>query len=242
VFTVIVGTCLVYGLGAAPLARTLGVAEPEPRGILLVGSQQWLLALADALSEMGPPVAVLATGHYRLVDRHRTWRLLTVPATDPAVPEVLGSVRSAVVVSLDDEHNALALARCLEVLARREVYLLPADAERTRATHAGEPAGAAMPFEPLDELEGGGEAAPARAWERRPFAPGLSQRQVEAAYASGGMRLLAGPGPLADDDLVLAICGEGGHVDLAPRGKTLQAGETAIVVGPSPPPAAPDGD
>ena len=30
VFLVIVGTCLVYGLGAAPLARALGVTEPEP--------------------------------------------------------------------------------------------------------------------------------------------------------------------------------------------------------------------
>ena len=44
VFTVICVTVLVASLGALPLARRLGVAKPRPNGVVLVGSQHWVLA------------------------------------------------------------------------------------------------------------------------------------------------------------------------------------------------------
>ena len=209
VFLVIVGTCLVYGLGAAPLARALGVTEPEPTGILLVGHQPWLLALADLLAELGEDVRVLASDQRHLEGTAKGWRLLTMAATDHRVLDELRSVRTAVLASHDAEHNALALTRCIEVLARREIYVLPADDAPapghrvlrdlarggpadtdTGAGAPGEPMDPFSPTDPLEDLVAPGdieeieaELVPASAsgWERRPFAPGRPSAQSRNA-------------------------------------------------------------
>lgn len=242
VFSVIVGTCLVYGLGSPPLARALGVAEPDPDEVLLIGAQPWLFAFADALRSQGAAVTVLATGA-RPPEPAPRWRLMTVALVDPSVSEVLRATRSAVITSRDHEHNGLALARCLEVLPRKEVYVLPAAEDRSARPHddpvaaggaastslAGETGGLAE-LEEIDELERL-EAAPARAWERRPFTPGTTQRAIEAAHARGGMRVVVGPWTPRDGELVLATWGVDGHLDLAPRRGPVRAGTTAVLAG-----------
>ena len=58
VFGVILGTGVVYGLTAKPVARTLGVTQPAPRGVGLVGNSSWLLDLARQLQNAGVPVLV----------------------------------------------------------------------------------------------------------------------------------------------------------------------------------------
>jgi NhaP-type Na+/H+ or K+/H+ antiporter len=50
-FTMIIGTVLLQSLTARPLARLLGVAEPSPRGFLIVGANPFSRALATALQE-----------------------------------------------------------------------------------------------------------------------------------------------------------------------------------------------
>jgi NhaP-type Na+/H+ or K+/H+ antiporter len=126
VFVVIVGTCVVYGLAAAPLAKRLGLALPDPRGVVLVGAQGWTLSLADRLAELGVPTAVVATGRFELRDRERGWRLFTAPMVTSGVDAAFDGARSAVIASIDDEHNAVALSRCLEDLSRAHVHVLPA--------------------------------------------------------------------------------------------------------------------
>jgi NhaP-type Na+/H+ or K+/H+ antiporter len=251
VFTVIVGTCLIYGLAAPPLARRLKVAEPEPRGILLVGHQPWLLALADLLSELGESVTVLASGQTQLDASPHAWRLLTVPVLDRAVSDVLDSTRTAVLASHDDEHNALALSRCLDALARKEILLLPgedgthhrpgrraADALAASSTDADagdapdlvDPLGPVDDFEQIEELEAEIQAAPARGWERRPFAPGTTQRSLAAAYEAGGLRVVTVPDAAAGE-LVLAIWGDDGILDLAPTPRARRAATAMVVAG-----------
>jgi len=244
VFTVIVGTCLIYGFGSPLVARALDVCEPEPDRLLLVGDQPWLLALADLLSDCGQPVTVLASGQPRLARFPHPWLLLTVPVVDPTIHDALGSIRSAVLASSDDEHNALALTRCLEVLPRKEVYMLPAEERRGRSpADAGSVpahlAGSEGPVsdealdevDELEELEVELEAAPARGWERRPFAPGTSQLQVEAAYEAGGLHVITGPRPVADGEVLLAVWPISGTLDLAPRRRSVGEGEIAVVAG-----------
>ncbi|MAM95392.1 sodium:proton antiporter [Parvibaculum sp.] len=51
-FTVIVTTVLLQSLTARPLARLLGVADPEPRGILIVGGNPVALAIATSLHKL----------------------------------------------------------------------------------------------------------------------------------------------------------------------------------------------
>ena len=52
-FTVIVGTVVFAGATAGPLARRLGVAEPEDRGVLILGSNPLSREIAAVLEEQG---------------------------------------------------------------------------------------------------------------------------------------------------------------------------------------------
>lgn len=52
-FLVIITTVLLQSITARPLARALGVAEEEPRGVLIVGSNMFSRAVAHALVDLG---------------------------------------------------------------------------------------------------------------------------------------------------------------------------------------------
>lgn len=57
-FLIILGTILLQSLTAGPIARWLGVAEPEPKGFLLVGATPFGLALARELQKNGLAVQI----------------------------------------------------------------------------------------------------------------------------------------------------------------------------------------
>ena len=46
-FLVIMGTVAIYGLVAAPLARWLELAVPNPQGVMFAGASPWARAIAD---------------------------------------------------------------------------------------------------------------------------------------------------------------------------------------------------
>ncbi|MBK1835335.1 cation:proton antiporter [Roseibacillus ishigakijimensis] len=60
-FIVIIGTVMVYGLLAVPLARGLGVAAKSTKGVLFAGADRWTRMLAKALNSDGHPVLLLDT-------------------------------------------------------------------------------------------------------------------------------------------------------------------------------------
>ncbi|MCU0311267.1 MAG: sodium:proton antiporter [Acidimicrobiales bacterium] len=246
VFLVIVGTCLVYGLSARPVARRLGVTSPDPSGVLLVGGEPWLLALADRLTEQGVDVTVAASGRYDLVGRTHPWRLLTAPILSDRLDVAFQGIRSAVIASPDDEHNAVALTRCLDDLSRKEVFVLPAHG-RTEAVTADSRIGRLR-----DLVIGGGgrtrkpdggdeelvEVAPATTWTRRPFGRGVTQQDLQRAFERGATVRTLAIGPDDDgaadaaigDAALLCLVTRAGHLDLAPRRSTFAAGDTLIVL------------
>ncbi|MCD9623555.1 cation:proton antiporter [Rhabdothermincola salaria] len=267
VFLVIVGTCLVYGVTAAPLARRIGVALPDPNGVLLVGSPPWLLSLADRLSEHDVDVSVVATNRYELAGRSHPWKLFTAPMMSARVDPAFAGVHSAVIAALDDEHNAVALARALEDLSRSDVFVLPASQRpatlqqpRTRwgriagriagplpqaatgptsAVGLGGDGGPGMgPVEGDEELV---EVAPAATWTRRPFAHGVTQRQLAQAFEEhGAVRAIEIDADATDARAVeavpegvilLCVLHSSGRLDLAPRRATVGPGDTVFVLG-----------
>ena len=58
VFTIIVGTVVIQSVSGGLLARLLGVANPEPNGVLVIGANPAALAIATALEAAGRPVLV----------------------------------------------------------------------------------------------------------------------------------------------------------------------------------------
>ncbi|MCP5548652.1 MAG: cation:proton antiporter [Akkermansiaceae bacterium] len=61
VFFVIMGTVAVYGLGAGPLSRRLGLSQGDATGILFAGADSWARLAAKALLDEGQRVMMVDT-------------------------------------------------------------------------------------------------------------------------------------------------------------------------------------
>ena len=62
VFTIIIGTVVIQGLTGRTLARALGIADPEPTGVLIVGANALALKYGEALQNAGHRVLLASTG------------------------------------------------------------------------------------------------------------------------------------------------------------------------------------
>ncbi len=139
VFLVIVGTVAVYGLTISPLARWLGLAQPDPQGILFVGAQPWVQRVAKALQSLGVSV-MLIDANARNVRSAKRADLTAQRANilaEGVIDEIdLSGIGRLLAVTPNDEVNALAALHFGEVFESDEVYQLPmrADGPKSAAT------------------------------------------------------------------------------------------------------------
>jgi NhaP-type Na+/H+ or K+/H+ antiporter len=131
-FTTIVGTVLVYGLTAAPVARKLGVAEARPQGILITGADPWIREIALALQGQGIKT-VLVDSNWAHLSAARLSGLRAVYSSvvsHYALDELdLGGIGRLFAMGPIDEFNTLAVQHLWEPFGRREVYQLAPDTE-----------------------------------------------------------------------------------------------------------------
>lgn len=133
-FMVIVGTVAVYGLGASPVARMLGLARSNPQGVVFAGAHSWARTIASALKEEGFDV-LLVDNNYFNVSRARL----------EGLPAYYGSVISEhlpkevdfdgmgrfVALTYNDDINSLAALHFTDIFGRGKVYqLCPEDEKR----------------------------------------------------------------------------------------------------------------
>ncbi|RME85667.1 MAG: hypothetical protein D6775_02180 [Caldilineae bacterium] len=127
-FLVIIGTVMVYGLTAGPMARRLGLAESDPQGLLFIGAHDWARALARFLQEEGVKVVLVDTNP-RHVFMARNEGLNAVQGNilyEEVVEEMdLGGIGRALALTSNDEVNALAVLHLADVFGRSHVYQLP---------------------------------------------------------------------------------------------------------------------
>ncbi len=222
-FGVIIGTVLVYGLLAAPLARRLRLAEPDPQGLLIVGAHDWARQIASLLHAHG--VRTL------LVDRNREHVLaarmdgLPAVAGDILAEETLdaldlGGIGRLLALTPNDGVNALACRHLAPLLGRSNVYQLP---------------GRGREHEPL----------PAHLRGRRLFRDDASFGELSRRFARGDV-LKATPltdqfdfeafrSRYGDDALVLFVLDDDGkvHIATADARPQPQSGQTLIALVPT---------
>lgn len=141
-FLVIVGTVLLQSVTARLLARGLGIAEPEPKGFLIVGANPVARAVGKALENQGfrtlltdtnwdnvraARMAGLASYYGNAVSEHADRHLDLV-----GIGRMLG-------LSPQRELNALAAMRYRTEFGRESVFTLPASAEKEPAEKAEVP-------------------------------------------------------------------------------------------------------
>jgi len=129
-FLVIIATVVVYGFTAAPLARRLGVAQPEPQGVLFVGAHPWARKIARELQEIGFQVR-LADSNRRNIVQARMAGLPTYfgsTLTEGALDHIdLNGIGNLLALTANDEVNSLSGLNFSEVLGADSVFQLPPD-------------------------------------------------------------------------------------------------------------------
>lgn len=125
VFIVIIGSVVVYGLGLPVLARALGMVSTGPPNALLVGGHPWVRALAAQLSAGGIPTTIWATSaesaESARADGLRV-READLLSREFELDEQLNSLDLALILTDNDEFNALASDRMREFLSATSVF------------------------------------------------------------------------------------------------------------------------
>lgn len=133
VFLVIIGTIVVYGFLAGPIARRLGLAEARANGVLIVGAHSVSRGLASALRDLEVTTMLVDTDPYnvtRSVALGLPARRLSV-LTEEATHELdLRGIGRILAMTPNDEVNALATSRFSRQFGRRETFQLAPNAEQ----------------------------------------------------------------------------------------------------------------
>ncbi len=124
-FAVIVGTVTIYGLGAAPLARRLGLAVRNPQGVLIVGAHRFARSLAVAISKQGFRVVLVDTNRENVRDARLAGldaSVANVLADDARDRLDLGGLGRMFAMTPNDEANALMTAETGDLFGRDKAY------------------------------------------------------------------------------------------------------------------------
>lgn len=126
-FLVVFSTVLIYGLGASPIAQRLGLAQPNPQGVLFVGAHAWSRAMAYALHRRGCPVLMVDSDWTSVCSA----RMAGLPAyhgsilAERTLDEInLSPLGRLLALTSNNEVNSLACLRLREIFGRRGVYQL----------------------------------------------------------------------------------------------------------------------
>lgn len=127
-FLMVVGTVSIYGLTAAYVAKWLGLAQPPPKGVLIIGAHSWSLAIAEALEKTGNPVLLLDTNWNNVNGAKQAG--LSALYTNALAEEVIDDVTMRqmghlLALTSNDEVNSLAALRFGELFGRQRIFQLP---------------------------------------------------------------------------------------------------------------------
>jgi NhaP-type Na+/H+ or K+/H+ antiporter len=131
-FAVIMATVVIYGLGAGPLAKYLGLAQSKQQGVLIVGAGLVEYSIAGALHRSGIPV-VMATTNRADEYRARMDGLDTfygnILNDDVDLELELTGIGRLLALTPNDEVNTLACHQFADLFGGSETYQLAEGAQ-----------------------------------------------------------------------------------------------------------------
>lgn len=194
VFTVIIGTVVVYGLASVPLARRLGLTGGRG-GYLIAGANPLGLAIARVLRAEDLPVLLVDTRTDRLNSAdHEGIPTLNASILSPFVRERIDTGRIGRLLALtpNEEVNSLAALHFTSLFGRQNVFQLtpePHSAARSPRNHDADPEpDPAVPLTAQIEAADVHEAGRSVALElhgRVLFGTGMTFRHFESLFHAG---------------------------------------------------------
>ncbi|MFW2334883.1 cation:proton antiporter [Ilumatobacter sp.] len=133
VFLIIIGTIVVYGFLAGPIARRLDLAEAHANGVLIVGAHAVARGLATALRDLEVKTMLVDTDPYnvtRSVALGLPARRMSVLTEEASHDLDLRGIGRILALTSNDEVNALATSRFSRQFGRRETFQLAPNEER----------------------------------------------------------------------------------------------------------------
>lgn len=127
IFAVIIGTVIVYGLSAGPLAARLGLAQPNPQGTLIIGAHAWAREIAEALNKAGFYILLVDTNWNnvtaaQMAGLNVTYGNVLSSQTDDLLD--LTGIGRVLALTSNDEVNALVSLKFANLFERANVFQL----------------------------------------------------------------------------------------------------------------------
>lgn len=222
-FLVIIGTVFVYGLFAAPLARWLKLAEPNPQGILFGGAEPWIRDVAAQVQSEGIQVLLVDTNYANVAAA----KMAGLPAECASVLSEhvreeldLAGIGRLLALTPNDEVNSLAVREFAHLFGRANVYqLTPWDEGSGRRTSIAEHLRGRLLFgEGLHHDELALRIAGGSAVKKTKLTEEFTFGDFQSRYGAATVMLF-----LIDESKRLTIC-------TADQASTPQAGQTIIAV------------
>ncbi|MEQ9619586.1 MAG: cation:proton antiporter [Deltaproteobacteria bacterium] len=126
-FLVITATVAVYGLTASPLARRLGIAKPNPQGVLIVGAHSWARTIAKFLHENSYQVTMVDSNWTNISAARQDGIKAyyeNILLEDVSEDIDLDDIGKLLALTPNDEVNSLAALHFIEYFGRSNVYQL----------------------------------------------------------------------------------------------------------------------
>src|SRR5690606_30008591 len=114
VITVLIGSIIVYGIGARWVGQRLQVAEPDRHGVLIVGAHHWAPQLASVLNKHGLRTLTVERDRAKAITARFAGQdtvhgsILSARVREDLDLEGIGQLLA---LTADDELNALAVER-----------------------------------------------------------------------------------------------------------------------------------
>ncbi len=233
-FCVIIGTVTIYGFLAPLLARRLGVATPNPQGVLFIGASKWIREVALLLRERDIHVYLIDTNRRNIANA----KLEGLPAYNGSALDErlldyinLGGLGKLLAATPNDWVNVLCVQRFAPLFGAVNCYQVTPtqDSRQSRDRHRS-----------LHGRWAFGERVTYSELERR-MAQGFVAKATTITVQFTPESFEAEHGP---DAIKLAILDERGRLTLMIAEKELvpKPGETLIALTPPPPvePKEPD--
>ncbi len=126
-FLIIVGTILIYGLAARPLAKALHLSDDNPQGCVILGSNLLSIALAKALKAEGISTTIIDAQWANIKEaRMEGLNTLNANVLSEVVQEKINFTGMGKFLALTSnlELNSLACIRFSDIFGLKEVYQL----------------------------------------------------------------------------------------------------------------------
>lgn len=136
VFIVIAGTVALYGLTAPVLASRLGLADPNPQGILFVGAEGWVCTVASVLQRLGITVQLIDSNPERIQWAQKQdlpARRVDILSESVLDDLDLSGVGRLLIAVPNDEVASLVALHFSEMFETNDIFQLPAHSDNRYA-------------------------------------------------------------------------------------------------------------